>query len=64
VIFWFFDCGANPACVIVIGGKGAKARDVEPNPRLEPTLPKEPPHTKRKRVMATKKKKGKKKKAK
>jgi hypothetical protein len=46
VIFWFFDCGANPACVIVIGGKGAKARDVEPNPRLEPTLPKEPPHTK------------------
>jgi hypothetical protein len=46
VIFLFFDCGANPACVIVIGGKGARASDVESNPRLEPTLPKEPPHTK------------------
>jgi hypothetical protein len=58
----FFDCGGNWLCVIVPFGKGAKAQGQikSDHPRLEPTLPKFTP-TPRKRVMATKKKKAKKK---
>jgi len=55
----FSICAWNWLCVIVSGGKGARAQGQiksDQNPRLEPTLPKFHQRNQGKRVMAKKKK--------